>query len=292
MKKYLRCLLALGLLVGCSVENDNSEIISPPVEQIPEDNKQDNDEQTSTENDDADGNAQDTIEYVEKLDDTKDWIYIKEIKNKVYDDTFKNLEEYDYPYTDFNKNDLLQWLAISYMSTPTDEYLFLNIDSEEASILNENFKELYLNPKHLYCNWKWSINKDILSVFKKTGTFLPFSTGYVCYEAFHIDLKTGRVLKNDDLLQLFDIDKNTIQNKIDEYGVNHQFYKESNSQTERPQGMKGMMALGFRCDKNAIGYNYSDSSLLLVEDNDLYLILGIYDFDFNGHLLFHKIKLN
>ena len=45
MKKYLCCLLALGLLVGCSVKNDNSEIVLPPVEQIPEDDELDNDVQ-------------------------------------------------------------------------------------------------------------------------------------------------------------------------------------------------------------------------------------------------------
>ena len=177
------------------------------------------------------------------------------------------------------------------MPDPKDEYLVLNMEGETANSLNELFTQLYEEPKTLYCEWKWMINHDVLTIIKKSGDFNPFSTGLAYYQAFHIDLHTGELLTNDDLLQMFNVDKNAIQAKIDEYGEVNRFYREPENTMERIEGTLGMMVLNRNEVYNTIGYGYSDYSMLVLDDENLYFILGVCDFNFNGRILFHKVKL-
>ena len=278
MIKIIISFLLMTMITGCvqtPSETDKPE--EPPVvEQPKKPVEQEKPEETK---------------YVKKIDETKEYVYIDEIKDKAFSDDYKKLADYDYPFTDFDKNDLLQWMAIFYMPDPKDEHLILNIDSEAAKSLNEYFTELYDEPASLFCEWKWIITDDILTIIKKSGDFIPFSTGVVYYMAFHIDLHTGELLTNDDLVRLFNVEESTIQDKIDKYGSDNLYYKEPESTSERIEGTQGMMVLNRNQKYNTIGYEYSEYSLLVPDENNLYFILGVYDFNFNGRILFHKVAL-
>lgn len=316
MKKYLRCLLALGLLVGCSVEKDDSEIVSPPAEQIPEDNKQDNDEQTSTENDDADGDAQDTIEYIKKIDDDKDYVYLMNTQETTSDDSDYRKLELDYLYADFDTSDLLQWMAISYSPNPIYEQIVVNIDSDDAHELNQFFEDVYYagtqyenyhkeNKKEintgLFNEYRWIQRNEILMIYEKSGTFRPFSDGDFYHQAYYFDLTTGKQLTNDDLLRKFSINKDKIDDIVFEYAIANKLgYQPKNlgepiphEELDRSNGSMMSSREYLHVFKNigSTSYSYYDNSVLYIENENLYLLVAVSTPNFYNRYLFHKILL-
>ena len=207
MKKYLCCLLALGLLAGCSFEKDDSEIVSPPAEQIPEDNKQDNDEQTSIEND-ANGDAQDAIEYVEKLDSSKDWIYIKEKKDIVYS------ESDVYPYITQKLIDYGEMYV---------EYPVINIDSDEIKKVNDEIQAKldeiygltvyspYSSDSGIYLEKFGYSSSQITSFGDYSSLIIKYQRGdklndytpLPTYDVYTINKITGKLMENSEILEMF-----------------------------------------------------------------------------------------
>ena len=316
MKKYLCCLLALGLLAGCSVENDDSEIISPPAEQIPEDNELANDGQTSTENDAADGNAQDTIEYIKKIDDDKDYVYLMNTQETTSDDSdYRKLED-NYEYADFDTSDLLQWMAISYSPNPIYEQIVVNIDSDDAHELNQFFEDVYYagiqyenyhkeNKKEiktgLFNEYRWIQRNEILMIYEKSGTFRPHSDGDFYHRAYYFDLTSGKQLTNDDLLKKFSVDKDKIDDIVFEYAIANKLgYQPKDlgepiphEELDRSNGsmMKSREYLHHFKNIGSTSYSYYDNSVLYIENDNLYLLVAVSTPDFYNRYLFHKILL-
>ena len=132
MKKIIICLLSLGLIAGCTQQ-------SPAEEPVSGDNEQN------------------TIEYLNKIDDDKDYVYLLGSKHTTSDDSdYRKLEE-DYPFTDFDTSDLMQWMAIYYSPNPIYEQIVVNIDSPDAAELNQYFDEIYQeeNRNGLYNEYRW-----------------------------------------------------------------------------------------------------------------------------------------
>lgn len=252
MKKYLFCLLALGLLVGCSVEKDDSEIVSPPAEQIPEDNKQDNDEQTSTENDDA----QDAIEYVEKLDDTEDWVYYIDTSNEKY---------YDY-----SEKSLDEWLNVFVDPEKKGYPIFVNIKSEDAyeynypsPTLDQNGNPITnsgLYNSHVHSSaYTWEISKNFVSILTK-----GVSSGSYTFHSTNFSLIDGKKLSNDDLLNFFDL----TEERVSEIAL--KFLKEQGCISVLERKDQNFQCLYF--EEGTDRYNFSvkidDESILYVDENN------------------------
>ncbi len=298
MKKLLCSLLIFVLVSGCMPENRKNNVF-PPSEELTEESELGKNEQSSLKENDFNDDVHEKDECVKKLDETKEYVYIKESKDTITEE-FADMS--DEVYEELDRNDLLQWMAIKVMPDPRYEHLVLNFEGETAKRLNEEFTNLYEEPikskEAVYIEWKWTINQDVLTIINKSGGFSTFLS-HTCYRVFHIDLHTGELLTNDDLLSRFNVNKESIQDKIDQYGEEHLFYKEPEQTEERVEGTLGMMVLHgteyYTVNSeiyNTICYGYSDSSILIIDEDNLYFVLGVKEFSFNGTTRFHKVKLS
>lgn len=281
MKKIIICLLSLGLIAGCTQQ-------SPAEEPVSGDNEQN------------------TIEYLNKIDDDKDYVYLLGSKHTTSDDSdYRKLEE-DYPFTDFDTSDLMQWMAIYYSPNPIYEQIVVNIDSPDAAELNQYFDEIYQeeNRNGLYNEYRWHQSDDILMIYQKYGTFMPFAgEALLRHKAYYIDLHTGERLSNDDLLSLFSVQKEDIDDIILKYAIENKLgYAPANlgdpiPHEELDDSNGTIMSsneyfLEHEPNFSSTGNTYNDTSALYVEDNHLYLIVGVITPSFNNHYLFHKILLD
>ncbi|HAH93456.1 hypothetical protein [Dielma fastidiosa] len=298
MKKLLCSMLIFVLVSGCMPENSKDDVILPS-EELTEESELGKNEQSSLKENDFNDDVHEKDECVKKLDETKEYVYIKESKDTITEE-FADMS--DEVYEELDRNDLLQWMAIKVMPDPRYEHLVLNFEGETAKRLNEEFTNLYEEPikskEAVYIEWKWTINQDVLTIINKSGGFSTFLS-HTCYRVFHIDLHTGELLTNDDLLSRFNVNKESIQDKIDQYGEEHLFYKEPEQTEERVEGTLGMMVLHgteyYTVNSeiyNTICYGYSDSSILIIDEDNLYFVLGVKEFSFNGTTRFHKVKLS
>lgn len=286
------------MVSGCMPENSKDDVILPS-EELTEESELGKNEQSSLKENDFNDDVHEKDECVKKLDETKEYVYIKESKDTITEE-FADMS--DEVYEELDRNDLLQWMAIKVMPDPRYEHLVLNFEGETAKRLNEEFTNLYEGPikskEAVYIEWKWTINQDVLTIINKSGGFSTFLS-HTCYRVFHIDLHTGELLTNDDLLSRFNVNKESIQDKIDQYGEEHLFYKEPEQTEERVEGTLGMMVLHgteyYTVNSeiyNTICYGYSDSSILIIDEDNLYFVLGVKEFSFNGTTRFHKVKLS
>lgn len=270
----------------------------PRSAELTEESELGKNEQSSLKENDFNDDVHEKDECVKKLDETKEYVYIKESKDTITEE-FADMS--DEVYEELDRNDLLQWMTIEVMPDPRYEHLVLNFEGEAAERLNEEFTNLYEEPiiskEAVYIEWKWTINQDVLTIINKSGGFSTFLS-HTCYRVFHIDLHTGELLTNDDLLSRFNVNKESIQDKIDQYGEEHLFYKEPEQTEERVEGTLGMMVLHgteyYTVNSeiyNTICYGYSDSSILIIDEDNLYFVLGVKEFSFNGTTRFHKVKL-
>ena len=291
-------MLIFVLVSGCMPENSKDDVILPS-EELTEESELGKNEQSSLKENDFNDDVHEKDECVKKLDETKEYVYIKESKDTITEE-FADMS--DEVYEELDRNDLLQWMAIKVMPDPRYEHLVLNFEGETAKRLNEEFTNLYEEPikskEAVYIEWKWTINQDVLTIINKSGGFSTFLS-HTCYRVFHIDLHTGELLTNDDLLSRFNVNKESIQDKIDQYGEEHLFYKEPEQTEERVEGTLGMMVLHgteyYTVNSeiyNTICYGYSDSSILIIDEDNLYFVLGVKEFSFNGTTRFHKVKLS
>ena len=298
MKKLLCSMLIFVLVSGCMPENSKDDVILPS-EELTEESELGKNEQSSLKENDFNDDVHEKDECVKKLDETKEYVYIKESKDTITEE-FADMS--DEVYEELDRNDLLQWMAIKVMPDPRYEHLVLNFEGETAKRLNEEFTNLYEEPikskEAVYIEWKWTINQDVLTIINKSGGFSTFLS-HTCYRVFHIDLHTGELLTNDDLLSRFNVNKESIQDKIDQYGEENLFYKEPEQTEERVEGTLGMMVLHgteyYTVNSeiyNTICYGYSDSSILIIDEDNLYFVLGVKEFSFNGTTRFHKVKLS
>lgn len=297
LKKLLCSLLILVLVGGCMLEKRKNNDF-PRSAELTEESELGKNEQSSLKENDFNDDVHEKDECVKKLDETKEYVYIKESKDTITEE-FADMS--DEVYEELDRNDLLQWMTIEVMPDPRYEHLVLNFEGEAAERLNEEFTNLYEEPiiskEAVYIEWKWTINQDVLTIINKSGGFSTFLS-HTCYRVFHIDLHTGELLTNDDLLSRFNVNKESIQDKIDQYGEEHLFYKEPEQTEERVEGTLGMMVLHgteyYTVNSeiyNTICYGYSDSSILIIDEDNLYFVLGVKEFSFNGTTRFHKVKL-
>lgn len=286
MKKIMLCLLSLGLISGCVQQEQTEE---PPVVVDP-----------------IKDDEQNTIEYVKKVDDEKDYIYLLKIKHTTSDDSeYRTLTE-DYVFADFDLTNLVQWMAVYYSPDPIYEQIVVNMDSKDALELNQYFDDIYQeeNQSSLYNEYRWFISDDILMIYQKSGTFMPYAgQSSAFHKAYYFDLNTGKMLSNDNLLEQFSIQKEDIDNIILEYAIENQLgyavqtlgdpipYEELDASNGRIMPSNEYL-LEQELNISSTGYTYNDSSVLYIEDNHLYLLVGVITPSFNNHHLFHKILLS
>ncbi|RHN00245.1 hypothetical protein [Dielma fastidiosa] len=262
MKKILISFLLIAMTTGCvqtPSETDKPE--EPPVVEQPEKPvEQDKPKE---------------IKYIEKIDETKDWVYIKE-----QEVVTKNDLELNPVLNQMNYYVFLDWLTLPFDDAPKKEKLIVNINAESVSAINEDFEAGYKDPVNFIYEFKWFINDAMITIVNKYGSLAPHMLP-IFLEAYHIDLKSGELMSNDDLLSVYGLTSSDVQNIVNEYI----------SETKLPDDdsfiVKQQLLLG-----KEYTTKYSNKSLLIVDNNDLYYIIGYYSKAMSGNIVFQKIKLN
>ncbi|HAH94806.1 MAG TPA: hypothetical protein DCM01_13745 [Dielma fastidiosa] len=203
MKRLLMVFLLLIMLAGCvkSLPEAEKPVESPDIVQsdIPE-------EQGKPEVSAA----------IKKIDETKDWAYIKE------DLQIDFKSEWDYPsYFCVDNQDHMQ------IQIPV-----FNVDTEDVRELNNRIEELQRQRyKHIKYRVEYSFTAEdkIIQEYTKTFTHIYISDDYatititiseltdrmnISYEHYTVRLKTGEVISNQDLLNDFDINLDTLEETI------------------------------------------------------------------------------
>lgn len=175
MKKFMICLLSLGIILSGCIQNERPE--EPPV--VEDETKQ------PSENIDN-KNSQTKQEYVKKIDTAKDWIYLQD------DSSFDS------------NSDIDEWIIIQ-VDTKNEvrEDIFINIDSEDAEKYNKNHSFHPDKPSasgglgYASRESRWYIYDDILVVLCK------YYNGIYKTEAYMYDLITGKQILLDELLDKY-----------------------------------------------------------------------------------------
>lgn len=195
MKKTLISFLIMIMITGCVQKPTNAEkpVDVPMVEQ----------------------EKSEETEVVKKIDESKEWVYIKE--NLQID--FKY--EWDYPtYFNIEKAESMQ------VQIPV-----FNVDTDEIKMLNKTIEELQKQRyEHIkYRRDYFSEEDKIIEEYTKTFTYIYLSDNYatimlsvfeltnrmnVSYEHYTVNLKTGKLISNQDLLKDFDVDIDTLEDTI------------------------------------------------------------------------------
>lgn len=158
-------------------------------------------------------------EYVKKIEDQKDWIFVEE---ELEDDravgsqslfTYKNGDEFE------------NWFNNVYYEISYLKKFKINIDTEEVKKINEEIQQFYdeyypivvqgYAPR--YQDYRVFESEEYLSVIRKYGGFLPGSD-YDCTIEFYIfDLTDGHLLSNQEILNIYGIDIQEINHYFEEY---------------------------------------------------------------------------
>lgn len=263
MKKILISFLLIAMTTGCvqtPSETDKSE--EPPVVEQPEKP--------------VDQEKPEETKYVKKIDESQDWVYIKE-----QEVVTKNDLELNPVLNQMNYYDFLDWLTLPFDDAPKKEKLIVNINTESVSAINEEFDVEYKKPINFIYEFKWFINDDMITIVNKYVSRAPLSL-YIFLEAYYIDLKSGELMSNDDLLSVYGLTSSDVQNIVNEYI----------SETKLPDDEDSFIVNQPFLQGKEYTAEYSDKSLLIVDNNDLYYIIGYYSKAMSGNIVFQKIKLN
>ena len=216
MRKLICCFLLLFAFTGCTQQVQEQPEESPTVE-----------EPGQSEELDEDGdNEQDTIKYVEKIDDTKDWIYSNEGDS-------------------LNENkDIEPWLfAFPNWDICPSEKVYINIDSADADEWNtEHNSYIVADPNDypagaqgttgsLCQDYEWYTVNDTLVLFYQE----VFSISKI--EVYLFDLKDGKQINVDELLERYGYNQSTAS----EFAENALLQKNYGIQTDdlRTEEMQG-----------------------------------------------------
>lgn len=210
MKKILMCLLSLGLIAGCTQQVQERPEEPPAVEEpINEDNEQD------------------TIEYVNKIDDTKDWIYSNEgdslNENKDIESWFfafpnRDICPSEKVYINIDSTDADEW------NTEHNSYIAADLDDYPAGTQSTTGS--------LCQDYEWYTVNDTLVLFYQE----VFSISKM--EVYLFDLKSGKQINVDELLERYGYN----QSSASEFAENTLLQKNYGIQTDdlRTEEMQGL----------------------------------------------------
>lgn len=156
-----------------------------------------------------------------------------EIKTPVYETDFINIiNEYTFDYTDdpyykptnyLNQCDsaYYSWLTTFDNSAVPAKEIVLNMQGEEIAAINQEFKERYdlayiknskkSIPLFLFDSYFHCFD-NICSLIVKDG--LLSSGEHIQYRVYNLDTKDGKLLTNDELIEVLGADRNLMEEKL------------------------------------------------------------------------------
>lgn len=191
-------------------------------------------------------------------------------------------------------SDYYNWLTNFDLSQDICEHLHLNLEGEAADQLNQYFDEYYkkLEEKtfavQFIAGWEETFEDILCLTVRKRTSASGDMYKMQWIESYNIDLETGQLLTNEELLKRFGLDFDTAQSIIDaqleEEGID--VMKENEIILSKSDNMKLKIS--------------NDSFLTIDEHGNLYIIVNIHTKEFSmfdsypdvDFLRYYFIKLN
>ncbi|RHM99115.1 lipoprotein [Dielma fastidiosa] len=199
MKKILTSFLLMAMIAGC-VQQGPTEAEKPEEPPVVEQSEKPVEQEKP-----------EVIKYVKKIDENKDWVYFDE--PLVYNYELSDYEAMAVTY--YNENNMLN------IEMPIINIDLSNIKTLNQSITNQLYKayetvSYYDNKKtvatYAMSRTRYYIADDILSV--ETRTVLIYGEEEVQINVYNIDLTTGEILSNADLLSRYDLDFAKVEKQL------------------------------------------------------------------------------
>ena len=125
-------------------------------------------------------------------------------------ENYKNIKQYKKEYliyTKYEDNSTKYTKKVPYVNLKADVFKKVNEDITQ-------FCQKYINNKKSVISYEYDINGIILSLVVKVVNNDTTYAPEPYFRTYNINLKTQEVIADDALLQLFNIDKSTVENKI------------------------------------------------------------------------------
>lgn len=143
-------------------------------------------------------NSEVEIKEVKKIDDLKEYVYFTDYKNLILD----------------NGNEYILKNA------------YVNLDSEEVKTINLELKNFVLksyknlgieNKKVIYGNvisYDYYITEEYISLLQHSSYYINGSLGVANTNIYVIDIKNGKIVDNNELMNKFDLTEEKIYEKV------------------------------------------------------------------------------
>lgn len=202
MKKNLIYLLVLSLLTACSndLKNYKHEMESTNIvyEQIKK-SKNNN-------------HFRDQSKWINVIDEVK---LPQSLYESLYEEKWMMVI-----YT--NGDNFENWFNSNYYLKPSLKNLEINLSSKDAERVNEDINRIYEEYINLpfgvhYQDYQSFENDRYLSIIRKYGVFLPGSTYESYMNIYNFDLTTGKLLNNQEILDIYHLSLDDIINYFENY---------------------------------------------------------------------------
>lgn len=202
MKKNLICLLVLSLLTACSNNVKNYKHVMESTNIV-------NEQIKKSENN---NHFKDQSEWINVIDEVKS-------PQSLYESLYEN-ERQMIIYT--NGDSFENWFNSNYYLKPLLKNFKINLLSEDAEKVNEDINRIYEEYINLpfavhYQDYRSFENNRYLSIIRKYGDFLPGSTYESYMNIYNFELTTGKLLSNQEILDIYHLSLDDIINYFENY---------------------------------------------------------------------------
>lgn len=259
MKKLLMSFLMMIMIAGCvQVPKEAEKLEDVPVIELPEKPvEQEKPKET---------------EYVKKIDRSKDWVITEktEILDLYPTEDEKVFRKMLSDLVPTHSDDFTNWYNTIYTPNPEITLFRINIDSEDAKVVNEDINELYESKQtavgHQYLSYRCFVNDDILSIVVKEGSFIPGSDWKGSKFVYNFDMTNGMLISNTNLIARYSLSIDDIKDKLlDFYALKGSTISCDEAETDEEN--KYCFA-----EPKRIKPDNLDGYTLFVENNDLYFM--------------------
>lgn len=202
MRKKLIYLVTLSLLTACSNDVKNYKHEMESTNKV-------NEQIKKSEND---NHFRDQSEWINVIDEVK---FPQSLYESLYEEKWMMVI-----YT--NGDNFENWFNSNYYLKPSLKKFEINLSSEDAERVNEDINRIYEEYINLpfgvhYQDYQSFENDRYLSIIRKYGVFLPGSTYESYMNIYNFDLTTGKLLSNQEILDIYHLSLDDIINYFENY---------------------------------------------------------------------------
>lgn len=167
-------------------------------------------------------------------------------------------------------------------------YPIINLDSSEIEDINDKIEQNYKGPdkprEFGLSEYNYYLNNEILSLVISTED----NTGFYYYDVYNINVKTGKIVSNADLLKSKNIDEQSFLSKLPEYYKN-KFMEVNSGATGIESTIEGKNLYEEQYNKTISTDNYNMQTQMFLDNNQkINIVAKIYSLagaDYYYHII-------